>query len=154
VGDYVYKVVQLALREAVGARSLDDLLQDKEALSGAVFDRVAKQIAANGLELETIGVKDIILPGEMKDLLNQVVQAQKSAEANIIKRREETAATRSLSNTARMLADNPTLMRLKELETLEKVVTRINTLNVSGGLDSVMNDLVTLSNTTAASRGG
>lgn len=154
VGDYVYKIVQLALREAVGMRSLDDLLRDKEALSGGVFTCVEKQISAHGLVLESIGVKDIILPGEMKDLLNQVVQAQKSAEANIIKRREETAATRSLSNTARMLADNPTLMRLKELETLEKVVGRINTLNVSGGLDSLMNDLVTLNNVKAVSKGG
>ncbi len=80
----------------------------------------------------------------MKDILNQVVQAEKAAEANLIKRREETAATRSQHNTAKMLENNPVLLRLKELEALERVAERINHLNVYGGLDQVMNGLVTL----------
>lgn len=45
-------------------------------------------------------MKDVILPGEMRDILNQVVALQKEAEANVIRRREETNATRSLLNTA------------------------------------------------------
>mgnify|MGYP001362247981 CR=1 FL=1 len=57
----------------------------------------------------------------MKELLNKVTEAKKAAEANLIVRREETAAMRSQANTAKMLQDNPTLMRLRELETLEKV---------------------------------
>lgn len=98
-------------------------------------------------------MKDIILPGEMKEILNQVVQAQKAAEANLIKRREETAATRSLSNTAKMMENNAVLMRLKELETLEKVADRIGHISVYGGLDSVMNDLVRLSQTAPGKAG-
>ena len=70
-----------------------------------------------------MGVRDIILPGEMKDLMNKVTEAKKAAEANLIVRREETAAMRSQANTAKVLADNPTLMRLRELEVLEKVAT-------------------------------
>ncbi len=57
----------------------------------------------------------------MKIILNQVVEAGKSAEANLIKRREKTAAPRSLHNAAKMIEDNPALMRLKELVVLEKV---------------------------------
>jgi regulator of protease activity HflC (stomatin/prohibitin superfamily) len=71
-----------------------------------------------------VGVRDIILPGEMKAILNQVMEAKKKAEASLIQRREEVAATRSLANTAEMLQKNPTLMRLKELEALEKIVGR------------------------------
>jgi hypothetical protein len=78
----------------------------------------------------------------MKDILNQVVQAEKAAQANIIKRREETAATRSLLNTARLMGDNPILLRLKELEALEKVTEKIDKLTVFGGLDGVMKDMV------------
>ena len=52
-----------------------------------------------------------MLPGELKDLMNRVTEAKKAAEANLIDRREETAAMRSHANTAR-LQDNPTLMRL------------------------------------------
>ena len=80
------------------------------------------QPGENGrVELLGVGIKDLILPGEMKSLLNQVVEAEKQAQANLIRRREETAATRSLLNTAKLMEENPTLLRLKELEMLEKV---------------------------------
>jgi len=87
-------------------------------------------------------VKDVILPGDMKDILNKVVQTEKLAQANVIKRREETAATRSLLNTAKLMQDNPTLMRLKELEVLEKVSGKVDKLTVFGGFDGVLNDTV------------
>ncbi|WP_220359286.1 slipin family protein [Alkalilimnicola ehrlichii] len=143
-GDYIYKRLQLALREAVGTRTLDELLADKDAISNVILKDCRDALKEYGITLDRVGVKDIILPGEMKEILNQVVQAQKCAEANLIKRREETAATRSLSNTAKMMEKNPTLLRLKELEALEKVAERIDCINVYGGLDTVMNDLVRL----------
>jgi regulator of protease activity HflC (stomatin/prohibitin superfamily) len=95
-----------------------------------------------GLEVDSVGVKDIILPGEMKVILAKVVEAEKAALANVIRRREETAATRSLLNTARVMEDNPTALRLKELETLEKVTEKIDKISVFGGLDAVLKDLV------------
>ena len=74
-----------------------------------------------GVRVGEIALKDIVLPGDIRDILNQVVTAEKQAQANLIRRREETAATRSLLNTAKLMEDNPLLVRLKELETLEKV---------------------------------
>ena len=97
-----------------------------------------------GIEVRSVGVKDVILPGDMKDILNQVVEAQKESEANLIKRREETQAMRSLHNTAKMMENNPTLLRLKELEALERVTARIDKISVYGGLEGVLNDLVKL----------
>lgn len=97
-----------------------------------------------GIALESVGVKDIVLPGEMKTILTQVVQAEKLAQANVIRRREETAATRSLLNTARVMEDNPVALRMKELETLERVAERIDKISVVGGLDQVLNGLVKL----------
>jgi regulator of protease activity HflC (stomatin/prohibitin superfamily) len=78
----------------------------------------------------------VILPGEMKDLLNRVTEAKKAAKASLITRREETAAMRSQANTAKILDSNSTLRRLRELEGLEKVAGKAN-LNVvlgEGGL--------------------
>ena len=89
-----------------------------------------------------MGVKDVILPGEMKTILNQVVEAEKVAQANLIRRREETAATRSLLNTARLMEENPTLLRLKELETLEKVTEKVGSLTVYDGLEGVLKNMV------------
>jgi regulator of protease activity HflC (stomatin/prohibitin superfamily) len=143
-GDYLYKELQFGLREAVGTRTLDELLADKEQLNTIVEQQVRARVTRYGLELGSVGVKDIVLPGEMKTLLNRVVEAEKEAQANLIRRREETAATRALHNTAKMLEQSPVLLRLKELETLEKVTERIDKLTVYGGLDGVLHQLVRL----------
>jgi regulator of protease activity HflC (stomatin/prohibitin superfamily) len=86
-------------------------------------ENVREQAGVLGLEVTAVGIKDVILPGDMKDLMNKVTEAKKAAEANLISRREETAAMRSQANTAKLLADNPTLMRLRELEVLEKIAS-------------------------------
>ncbi len=140
--DFLYREFQLALRETVGTRSLDELLGDKDALNQEVEKVVKVKALGYGLQVQDVGIKDIILPGEMKDILNQVVEAQKAAEANQIKRREETQATRSLHNTAKVMEGNPVLLRLKELEILEKVTDRIDRITVYGGLEGVLQDLV------------
>ncbi len=144
VFDYIYKTMQLALREAVGTRTLDELLMDKLYINETVRELVETDLNEVGVKLERVGVKDIILPGEMKAILNQVVEAQKAAEANVIKRREETAATRSLHNTAKMMENNPTLMRLKELESLEKIAERVDSIKVFGGLNGLMKNTLSI----------
>jgi regulator of protease activity HflC (stomatin/prohibitin superfamily) len=140
--EFLYKELQFALREAVGTRTLDELLGQKGVLDREIGDAVRPKAEEHGLLVSSVGVKDVILPGEMKTILNQVVQAEKVAQANLIKRREETAATRSLLNTARLMDENPTLLRLKELETLEKVTEKIDKLTVFGGLEGVLKDVV------------
>lgn len=140
--DFVYKEMQFALREAVGARTLDDLLGAKGELDREIGDTARQAVEPHGIALKSVGVKEVILPGDMKEILNRVVEAEKVAQANLIKRREETAATRSLLNTARLMDENPTLMRLKELETLEKVTEKIDRLTVFDGLGGVLKDVV------------
>lgn len=139
---YLYRELQFALRQAIGARTLDALLGNKGELDQVIFEAVRAKAGAYGMVVASVGVKDVILPGDMKDILNQVVQAEKAAQANIIKRREETAATRSLLNTARLMGENPILLRLKELESLEKVTEKIDKLTVFGGLEGVLQDVV------------
>lgn len=140
--EHLYRELQFGLRAAVGTRNLDELLENKQLIDEAVSAHLACKLAGFGLEVGSIGVKDIVLPGEMKTILAQVVEAGKAAEANVIRRREETAATRSLLNTAKVMEDNSTALRLKELETLERVAERIDRISVFGGLDQVLNGLV------------
>ena len=82
-------------------------------------------------------MKDVVLPGEMKTLLNRVIEAEKEAAANVILRREETAATRSLANTAKVMAENPILLRLKELESLKDIAARIQEVRVVVGAEGL-----------------
>lgn len=142
--DHLYRELQFALREAVGTRTLDELLEDKQIIDEIVSAQVAARMAPFGIELASLGVKDIILPGEMKTILSRLVEAEKSAQANVIRRREETAATRSLLNTAKVMESNPVALRLKELETLERVAERIDKISVFGGLDQVLHGLVNI----------
>lgn len=140
--EHLYRVLQFALRQSVGGRTLDSLLADKEALGAEIQRSASTQVAPHGLQLDAVGVKDLILPGEMKAILNRVVEAEKAAEANVIRRREETAATRSLLNTARLMDDNPILLRLKELETLERLTDKVGNLTVFGGLEGMLQEMV------------
>ena len=117
---------------------------EKGELDTLILKLAKPRLSEYGLETKTIGIKDIILPGEMKTILNQVVEAEKAAQANVIKRREETAATRSLLNTAKLMESNPILLRLKELEALEKITGNVQSLTLYGGLDGVLNDTVKL----------
>jgi regulator of protease activity HflC (stomatin/prohibitin superfamily) len=142
--DYIYRELQYGLRKAVSSKTLDELLGDKASLDADIFAYVYSRVAELGVEVLGVGIKDVILPGEMKDILNSVVQAEKAAQANVIRRREEANATRSLLNTARLIEESPVLMRLKELEALEKVTEKIDKLTVFGGLDGVLKQLVTL----------
>lgn len=139
--DFLYRELQLALRATVGTQSLDELLEQKSALDQSIAQVLQSKLEGSGLVLQSVGVKDIILPGEMKTLLTQVVEAEKMAQANLIRRREETAASRSLLNTAKVMEDNPVALRLRELETLERVAERIDKISVFGGLDGLLNAL-------------
>ncbi|MEM1261324.1 MAG: slipin family protein [Pseudomonadota bacterium] len=142
--DHLYKEVQFGLRGAVGTRTLDALLEDKAVIDRTVAEHLKAPFDEIGIAVKSVGVKDIILPGEMKDLLGKVVEAEKAAQANVIRRREETNATRSLLNTAKVMETNAVALRLKELETLEKITDKIGNISVFGGLDTVLNDLVRL----------
>jgi len=142
--EHLYRELQFALREAIGERTLDALLENKQSLNKLLLDAVQDKLASFGIDVTSVGLRDIILPGEMKTILAQVVEAQKAAEANVIKRREETNATRSLLNTAKVMEENATALRLKELETLERVAERIDKISVFGGLDQVLNGLISI----------
>jgi len=129
----LYILMQLALREFIGTLSLDEMLEKKESISVYVLETLKDKASNLGVEIRDCGVRDIILPGEMKEIMNQVLVAQKKAEANVIMRREETASTRSLLNTAKLMEENSMLFKLKEMEYVEKIADKINSISLSGG---------------------
>lgn len=142
VSQSLYRESQLALRAAVGSRDLDAFLSGKDDLTDELETTIRVRAGSLGLAVTSVGIRDVILPGDMKGLMNKVIEAKKAAEANLISRREETAAIRSQANTAKLLADNPTLMRMRELEVLEKVATAGNmsiVLGEKGLADRVVN---------------
>ena len=143
----LYRALQFAFRKSLGTKTLDEILGNKVSVDAEAAGAVRAEMTAIGIEVGEIALKDVILPGEMRDILNQVVSAEKEAQANNIRRREETAATRSLLNTAKVMAENPVMLRLKELEALETISGRVGYLTVHNGTQGLLEDLVKLRET-------
>lgn len=132
---YLYSLSQLVLREYVGQHSIDEILCSRESIENDILNAVRERSGDAYVLIESAGIKDIILPGEISAIMNSVLAAEKKAQANVITRREEVASTRSLLNTAKLLEENDTLRRLKELEYLERICEHVGEINVGGGSD-------------------
>ena len=135
IDDYagqLYVAAQLAMREYVGRHKLDEILEGKDEMSRYVIERLEEKAPALFVAVHGGGVKDIILPGEIRDIMNSVLAAEKRAQASVITRREEVASTRSLLNTARLMDENQTLYRLKELEYIERICGSVGNISLSG----------------------
>ena len=140
VSGLLYTRAQLLLREQVGRFRLDELLNQKEELSAVILEKMKTGQEEYCVEIINAGIKDIILPGEIREIMNTVLVAEKKAQANVIMRREEVASTRSLLNTAKLMEENRTLMRLKEMEYLEKICDKVGSITLNGG-KSVLDQL-------------
>ncbi len=136
VKEALYLAVQLAARDFVAGVTLDELLEGRDALARYLEAQVAPRAETFGVRISRVGVKDVILPGDMKTLLNKVIEAEKVAAANVILRREDAAATRNMAQTAKVIAEHPVLMRLKELETMKDVADKIDKLELVVGSEA------------------
>jgi regulator of protease activity HflC (stomatin/prohibitin superfamily) len=146
LGQTIYKITQFAIREAIAGRTLDDILSARDKLDAELRAFVTARTENLGVVIDDLGVKDVILPGEIRELINKVVEAERTAKANLIRRQEETAATRSLLNTAKLMEDNKLLLRLKELEALEKLVEKVGRIDLHAtgqgqGLEAILTSL-------------
>lgn len=126
----LYTAAQLALRDYLGGRTMDELLADRENIGAEILGELKKRTAEMHVEIISAGIKDVILPGEISAIMNSVLAAEKRAQANVIMRREEVAGTRSLLNTAKLMDENATLRRLKELEYIEKICEKVGEITV------------------------
>jgi len=128
----LYVAFQLALREYIGGLGFDELLEKKDNIVPFILDAVKTAAEELGVAVNSFGIRDIILPGDVKDIMNKVLVAEKNAQANSIMRREETASTRSLLNTAKLMEDNAMLWKLKEMEYVSTIADKIGEITVNG----------------------
>lgn len=136
----LYEEIQLALRGLVGAQTLEELLERKEALGLGLAQQLKPKAAEFGVDLRLCGLKDIVLPGEIKAILTKVAEAEKAAQASLITAREELAATRCQANTAKLIAENPGILKLKELQVMAELAKRAgqNTIVFGAAMEPVI----------------
>jgi regulator of protease activity HflC (stomatin/prohibitin superfamily) len=133
----LYQDLQLTLREAIAGRPLEELLKGRDALSGALHESVAPRAKRYGVELTRVGVKDMVLPGSVRAVFLQEVEAELKGRAGLVAARHEVAAARARANTARVLQENPQMLRLQELETLAQLASKAGNVLIIPGLDSL-----------------
>lgn len=141
VSDYLsqlYQDLQLTLREAITGRSLEELLKERESLSSNILTAVAPRAQHYGVLLTRVGVKDIVLPGSVRTIFLQEVEAELKGRANLVAARHEVAAARARANTAKMLQENPHLLRLQELEALTQLASKSGNVVILPGLSNLL----------------
>jgi len=114
----LYLAVQIHLRDLIGAVDVDDLLAKRKEIGAQLAQ--ASQAAASelGYTVVDVNIKDIMFPGELKNIYAQVVNARKEGLAALERARGETAALRNLANAGKMLENNPGLLQLRLIQAL------------------------------------
>lgn len=116
---FVYAALQVALREAVAGRTLDELLTARDAVPEDVRQRVGAAAEAVGVAVESLALRDVMVPAELRRAAAEVATARAQGQAALERARGEVAATRALANAARMVADQPALLQLRTLQAIE-----------------------------------
>ncbi len=115
----IYVAAQLAVREQVLVRSLEELIDQRSEVDALLRETVEREVAPLGVHVEQLAIRDITMIGDTKRAYAEVIQAQLRAKAKLEQARGEAAAMRSLLNTAELVRKNPELLQLRTLQQLE-----------------------------------
>ena len=116
---FLYSAMQIGLRDAVAARSLDTLTADRSVVGDEVMAAAASAAGQVGISLESVAVRDLMLPAEVRKAAAEVAVTRSQGLAALERARSEVAATRALVNAAKVCADNPALLQLRMLQAVE-----------------------------------
>ena len=116
---FLHAALQVALRDAVGARTLDELLADRVAPAREVATAVLGAAADLGLAVDHLALRDVVVPGELRRAAAQIATARAQGLAALERARAEVAATRALANAAKLVATHPGLLQLRTLQAVE-----------------------------------
>jgi len=126
--EQLHQELQLALRDVVAGRTLDQLLAARGEIGSELLRLTAEGAKRYGIELTRVGLRDVILPREVQQVLMREVEADRSGRADLVKARHEVAAARARANTAKILAETPEIARMQELDVLVQLASKNGTV--------------------------
>jgi regulator of protease activity HflC (stomatin/prohibitin superfamily) len=130
VENYIYATSQLSqttLRSILGQASLDELLSEREKLSGELQSVIDEHTDPWGIKVTQVAIKGVDLPQDMQRAMALQAQAEREKRAKIINADGEFQASQTLSNAAKVLAENPLTIQLRYLQTLTQIGTENST---------------------------
>jgi regulator of protease activity HflC (stomatin/prohibitin superfamily) len=116
---FVYVALQVAVRQAVAGRTLDEVLTARTELPEEMLPAVRATAETVGIALDGLAVRDVMVPAELRHAAAEVATARARGLAALERARSEVAATRALANAARLVAEHPGLLQLRTLQAVE-----------------------------------
>jgi len=120
----LYQDLQLELRNQIAGLTIDQLLETRAEMGNEITAKIKPLASEYGITLKRVGIRDIVLPGSVRDVLMKEVEADRRGRADLVKARHEVATARARANTAKILSENPNVMRMQELEALVSVASK------------------------------
>ncbi|GAA3188648.1 SPFH domain-containing protein [Dactylosporangium siamense] len=120
-----YLRTQVELRAAVAESDLESLLAARPQLPARLTAALAPTAAEVGVDVLEVTVRDVMLPGDLRRAYADTALAKERGRADLERARAEAAALRSLANTAKLLEDHPSLLRLRALQAAEQAGTTL-----------------------------
>lgn len=124
VENFYYAVMQLAqttMRNTVGTFTLDNLLKNRAEVAKQIEDAVDKNTDQWGIDVSSVELKDVILPGDLKRTMAKVAEAERERKAVIIKAEGEVIASDNLAKAATTLASAPGALHLRTLQSINDI---------------------------------
>jgi len=133
IEDYMYATSQLAqttLRSVLGEAELDELLADRDKINAILKRIIDERTDPWGIEVTAVEVKDVDLPQEMKRAMARQAEAERERRAKVINAQGELQASQTLAEAAHTLAQEPTALQLRYLQTVTEIAAENNSTTI------------------------
>lgn len=117
----IRQYAQTALRDVIGAMTLDQILADREHVGHQIEKMVESETAGWGLEVAAIRIQDIVLPEDLKRVMARQASAEREKRANITKSEGDREAAENLAAAASTMSASPGALQLRTLQTLDSL---------------------------------
>ena len=133
IEDYLYATSQLAqttLRSVLGEVELDELLSDREKINAVLKKIIDERTDEWGIAVSAVEVKDVDLPDQMKRAMARQAEAERERRAKVIAAQGELQASETLAQAARNLAQEPSAIQLRYLQTVTEIAAENNSTTI------------------------
>lgn len=121
VEHYRYAVVQLAqtmMKNIVGGKTLDELLQQRAQIATTIQQELDAQTDKWGIDITTLELKDVMIPQQLKRTISKAAEAEREKRAVIIKAEGDRIAAENIAKAAEILSKVPGALHLRTLQSI------------------------------------
>ncbi|MBN3302702.1 STOM protein, partial [Amia calva] len=119
-------LAQTTLRNVLGTKNLSELLSDREEISHSMQVTLDAATDSWGIKVERVEIKDVKLPVQLQRAMAAEAEATREARAKVIAAEGEMNASRALKEASLVIAESPSGLQLRYLQTLTTIASEKN----------------------------